>query len=446
MTSPSALRVAIIGMGGFAAAHHKALLKLEALGHARLVATCDPHPGNFAAECDHWHFSARGIRVFGDYRTLFRACDSELDYVVIPTPIPLHAEMHRAAVEHGIPVYLEKPPTLDPAELEAMITTDRSAAKTTLVGFNYIVEKPRLALKQRMLAGEFGRLTGVGLLAQWPRPASYFQRNDWAGCLLSANGQLILDSCFANAMSHYVHNVLHWAGTRAVLDWAAPLEVKAELYRGHEIEGTDTVFAEAATDTGACLRIAMTHACAGEHTQTETLMMENATIHYVVDSHYDVVWNNGHTEHLALPPFDSILENHLAYHAYLLSESHRPATRLSDCRPFVHFNALNYISSGEIVSFPDGDRERVTDARDPASVRIRVRGLPEAMTAFLDNGSWPGATRAWPRKSPAIAARPPMLDHLTATIHGMGRKQTAHARSPSIPAVELTNLPGTILL
>lgn len=427
MTSSSPLRVAIIGMGGFAAAHHKAFLQLETLGYARLVATCDPHPENFAAQCEHWNFTVRGIRVFNDYRAMFSACGSELDYVVIPTPIPLHAEMHCAAVEHGIPVYLEKPPTLDPAELEAMIATDRVATKTTLVGFNYIVEKTRLALKQRMLAGEFGRLTGVRLLAQWPRPSTYFQRNDWAGRLLSANGRLILDSCFANAMAHYVHNVLHWAGISAVLDWAAPLQVKAELYRGNDIEGTDTVFAEATTETGACLRIALTHACAGEHIQAETVVLENATIHYVVDSHYDILWNDGHTEHKVLTPFDSILENHLAYRAYLLGETPRPATRLVDCRPFVHFNALNYISSGEIISFPDGDRERVTDAQDPSAVRIRVRGLPEAMTAFLNDGSWPGATHDWTRTSAPPAVDPSMLDQLTATIQGICHQRATHA-------------------
>lgn len=82
--------------------------------------------------------------------------------------------MHAAATALGLPVYLEKPPTLDHTELEQMIVADARARKSSLVGFNFIIEKPRLALKQRLLAGEFGAVQGATLNALWPRPASYF--------------------------------------------------------------------------------------------------------------------------------------------------------------------------------------------------------------------------------------------------------------------------------
>src|SRR5690606_28291972 len=44
----SPIRVGIIGMGGYAARHHEALLQLENAGEARLVCTCDPAPSKFA--------------------------------------------------------------------------------------------------------------------------------------------------------------------------------------------------------------------------------------------------------------------------------------------------------------------------------------------------------------------------------------------------------------
>lgn len=415
----SPIRVAIIGMGGYAGAHHDVLLKLEELGQARLVATCDLRPEAFASQCERWRLASRGVRLFTDYRVLLDVCGSMLDLVVIPTPIPLHAEMHRAAVEHNIPVYLEKPPTLDPDELEAMITTDRSAPKAAAVGFNFIVEKPRLALKQRILDGEFGALREVSLLAQWPRTMGYFQRNNWAGRLISPDGRLLLDSCFANAMAHYAHNVLHWAGTETLFDWASLAEVKAELYRAHSIEGADTVFAQATTVCGVPIRVALTHACVGLHVQHEDIVLEKADIRYVVNSHYEITWRDGRSERENLPHFDALLENHLDYYLYLRGQTERPATRLEDSRPFVHFNGLNYIASGEITQFPAGSYCRHYEKNNPDNYYVEVNGLGEAMTNFVSNGCWPSETGAWCRGRPAVSVTSAEIEGLVDAVKGI---------------------------
>ena len=252
------------------------------------------------------------------------ACGHELDLLVVPTPISLHAEMHRAGVERGIAVYLEKPPTLDHRELERMIATDRAAKKTTLVGFNFIIERPRLALKQRILSGDFGALREVRLNAQWPRPTSYFARNNWAGRLLAPDGGVILDSCFGNAMAHFVHNLLFWAGTDSLMSWGQPETVRAELYRAHEIQGADTFFLESRTAVGAILRFALTHACDGGSTHAETVICEKASIHYTVGQSAEIRWNDGRVEPVALNPFNALHENHLDYYRYLRGESPPP--------------------------------------------------------------------------------------------------------------------------
>ncbi|MFI5357877.1 MAG: Gfo/Idh/MocA family protein [Opitutales bacterium] len=111
------IRSGIVGMGGFAGWHHNTVAKLEERGQARLICTCDPQAAAFAAQQETWKFAARGVRVFPDYRAMLAACHRELDLLVVPTPIQLHAEMHRAGTELGLPVYLEKPPTLDYLEL-----------------------------------------------------------------------------------------------------------------------------------------------------------------------------------------------------------------------------------------------------------------------------------------------------------------------------------------
>jgi predicted dehydrogenase len=227
---PPPIRIGIVGMGGFAGSHHEAIARLEDRGAARLICTCDPQPDIFVGEKLAWRFNARGVQVFSDYRSMLEACHRQLDMLVLPTPIQLHAEMHAAATSLGLPVYLEKPPTLDYAELESMIHADARARKSSLVGFNFIIEKMRLSLKERLLAGEFGAIRGATLSALWPRPASYFARNNWAG-RLQMDGKMVLDSCFGNAMAHFVHNLLFWTGRPELFSWAQIAAVRAELYR-----------------------------------------------------------------------------------------------------------------------------------------------------------------------------------------------------------------------
>ena len=111
MTQP--VRIGIVGMGGFAGSHHNTVARLEERGIVRLVCACDPRRAAFAAEQQAWRFGPRGVRVFDDYRAMLEACHGDLDYVVTPTPIQLHAEMHDAITSFGLPAYVEKPPTLD---------------------------------------------------------------------------------------------------------------------------------------------------------------------------------------------------------------------------------------------------------------------------------------------------------------------------------------------
>lgn len=392
-------RIGIIGMGGFAGWHHHTVAKLEERNLARLVCTCDPNPGAFVTEQQNWQLAKRGVSVFPDYRQMLAACHQDLDMLVVPTPINLHSEMHRAGVEAGVAVYLEKPPTLDYRELEEMIALDKTARKASLVAFNFIVEQPRLALKQRLLDGEFGTVTGASLMAHWPRPADYFYRAQWAGRLMMDN-RVVLDSCFGNANAHFVHNMLFWLGERELSSWAAIATVRAELYRAHAIEGADTFFVQATTAAGQTMRFAVTHACAGQTSHCETVNCEKADLKYIVGSHAEVRWHDGRVERIDIGHFDGLSENHMAYYRYLRGESERPATSLVDSRAFVILNDLAHVSSGRITPFPT---ERLTNVRDEKEQKdyINVAGMTGTIDRFLHQGEWPGA-HGWNRDPGAI--------------------------------------------
>lgn len=409
------IRIAIIGMGGFAGSHHEAVLRLEERARARLICTCDPQLGAFPTEREAWRLAERGVHLFTDYRSMLEASHANLDVVVVPTPIQLHAEMHDVATGYGLPVYLEKPPTLDYAELERMIAADTRARKASLVGFNFIIEKSRLSLKERLLAGEFGAIRGATLSALWPRPETYFARNDWAG-RLAIDRHLVLDSCFGNAMAHFVHNLLFWTGSAELFSWARIAAVRAELYRAHAIEGADTFFVETDTTDGVTIRFALSHACAGRSTQCEMVLCDHATLRYTVGHQVEVRWNDGRVERLPIDPFDPLLENHLDYVRYLQGETPRPATTLADSRPFVTLNDLAYVSSGTITPIPAAMVGRVRDDKDQKDY-LQVEGMLTAHENFLGRGVWPSST-GWGR-GPAEVVTPADLPRLPTIIGAM---------------------------
>jgi predicted dehydrogenase len=277
-----------------------------------------------------------------------------------------------------------------------MIAADLRARKSSHVGFNFIIEKLRLSLKERLLSGEFGAIRGATLSALWPRPASYFARNNWAGRLL-INDQIVLDSCFGNAMAHFVHNLLFWTGGPELFSWAQIAAVRAELYRAHAIEGADTFFVETDTTGGVTMRFALSHACAGASTHCEMVLCDKAVVRYSVGGNIEIRWNDGRVEKSPLEPFDPLQENHLDYFRYLRGERPRPATTLADSRPFVALNDLAYVSTGHIAPIPTAQVSGVRDEKEQKDY-LHVASMMTAHENFLVRGVWPSAS-GWGREA-----------------------------------------------
>lgn len=376
------LKVGVIGLGGFARTHHRAVKILEEQGVCRLVCGCDPFPESFAQQMEELEFDKRGVKVYDHYLKMLDGHASELDVATIPTPIPLHAEMHKACVERGIAVYLEKPPTVNYAELDEMIETDRRAKKATMVGFNFIVEKTRQDLKKRILSGEFGAVEGAQFCGKWPRNYDYYHRADWPARLMM-DGRLVLDSCMSNALAHYIHNTLFWLGKNELMSWEPIAETGAELYRAHDIEGFDTVFARARTESGEQVDIALSHALHGSHSHYEKVICQKATLTYVCGGNWTIDWNDGRRETGTAGGEDHCVENMRTYLRYVSGEISRPLTTLAESKPFVEFCDLVYIASGKITTVPEADKDRIDGGW------VAVHGLSEIMDRFMETGRYP---------------------------------------------------------
>jgi len=376
------VRVAIIGMGGFAGSHHNVVFELEKEGLCRLVAACDPALKSFEERQKTLNFTGRGVRCFEDYRDLIEACRGQLDVITIPTTIHLHAPMHRDAVRAGLAVYLEKPPTLDYQELQAMEAVDAAARFKTNVAFNFIVDPERQALKSRLLSGEFGRLLRVCYSGLSPRYTPYYVRAPWAG-RLKLKDAVVLDSPIGNAMAHYVHNVLYWAGLRDLQNLPELKSVSAECYRAHAIQGMDTVLIRAQTAAGVELRLAVSHAV-DTHQDREWFECEKARVVYGIDGSREIRWTDGRVETGGPHHLDLFHENFRAYFDYVQGRRAQPVTTLKDSEPFVLMNDLSYLSSGTIGTVPADQILRTPVAE--GGEKVAIAGLEKMADEFLRTG------------------------------------------------------------
>jgi predicted dehydrogenase len=140
-------------------------------------------------------------------------------------------------------------------EVEA--ATGRFAA----VGFQEVYSPHARSLKQRLLAGELGRVRSMRGRGLWPRSFDYYGRNNWAG-RLRVGDHWVLDSPLNNALSHYLHLLLFLAGS-TLAGTARPLSLQGELYRAQAIESFDTGGVRIDTDSGIPILFLGTHSSRG---------------------------------------------------------------------------------------------------------------------------------------------------------------------------------------
>jgi predicted dehydrogenase len=127
------------------------------------------------------------------------------------------------------------------------------------VGYQWSFSRAIQALKRDVMAGTLGKAKRLRTLAMFPRPVSYYRRNNWAGRITTEWGERVYDSPLNNATAHYLHNMFYVLGA-AREESAAPAWVEAELYRANDIENYDTAALRCQTECGAEILFYTTHA------------------------------------------------------------------------------------------------------------------------------------------------------------------------------------------
>ncbi len=163
MSSKETIGVAFLGLGRMGETH---LRNLAAISGVKVVVVADPAKEN----------AERGRRMCGAEAAVsdsFAAIEHPgVDAVIIVTPTDTHAALIEAAARAGKAVFSEKPIALDLAETQRVVNLVRERKVPVQLGFMRRYDPGYARAKQKIEAGELGKLETFRALSRDTYPPS----------------------------------------------------------------------------------------------------------------------------------------------------------------------------------------------------------------------------------------------------------------------------------
>ncbi len=210
------IRVGMIGCGMLGVVHAR---RLSGLPDVIVVAASDPDEAAMQRVVDALPETQKtGVLLRSDYRQML--AEANLDAVCISSPNRWHVEQILASLEHGLHVLCEKPLSMEPVEVQAVVDATAASGKTVAIAYQSRYRKSARVLRSALRSGRWGRLTSVQIFTSedWVTPNVGTWRHDPARC---PGGH------FADANGHQL-DMLFWATD------LRPLTVRAHT----ELRGT----------------------------------------------------------------------------------------------------------------------------------------------------------------------------------------------------------------
>ena len=146
------LKVGIIGTGWIAESH---IQSYKAQDDVEVVAAADLIPGK--AEKFMKRFGVEGVRFYPSHKELIDN-EPDLDGVSVCTYNTQHAAPTIYALEHGLPVLLEKPFSVTLEEAEAVCRAEKKSGKFVSVGFQPRFDANMQMIKKIVESGALGKI------------------------------------------------------------------------------------------------------------------------------------------------------------------------------------------------------------------------------------------------------------------------------------------------
>ncbi|MEJ2003170.1 MAG: Gfo/Idh/MocA family oxidoreductase [Maritimibacter sp.] len=207
------MKYAIVGTGSRHQLYRQALAETYRSGNP-LVGLCDNNDQRLALSAQAFDAGGNGIPTYdaSEFGQMLR--EQRPDTVIVTVPDDLHHEYIAAALRAGSNVMTEKPMTIDLARLKVILDAQAETGRHITVTFNYRYTPARTQLKDILMSGVVGKVTGVHF--RWcldrVHGADYFRR--WHRYKDRSGGLLV------HKATHHFDLVNWWLG-------ASPVSVSA---------------------------------------------------------------------------------------------------------------------------------------------------------------------------------------------------------------------------
>ena len=242
---------------------------------ATLAGVIDPTP----EKSGHYErIKSMNCPVYPDIEQFF-AAGHQADLTVISSPIHFHIPQAICALKNKSNVLIDKPLSGSTAEVKELIRMKNETGHHVEVGYQWSFSEAIGKLKLDLLSGYYGKPKRMKTICLWPRDYAYYQRNNWAGKIQSAEGIPILDSPANNACAHFLHNLFFlMIGDQGLGE--PSLEVSGELYRAYDIENYDTVAARCQLEDQTELYFYFSHTTESLRNPEFIIECERGMVHY----------------------------------------------------------------------------------------------------------------------------------------------------------------------
>lgn len=384
--------IALVSMGGYAYNYYGTrLLHPPPEQKIRLVGGVSRSPENVNEE-----YKQSGIPVYSSLDELYE--NTQVDLTISSGPIHMHAQVTCTALSNNSNVLCEKPLTATIQEAQKMAEEEKKSERFVAVGYQWSFSDPIQALKRDIIEGLFGDPISLKTLVLWPRPLSYYNRNDWAG-RKKVGQQWVLDSPVQNAAAHYLHNMFYILGDSREKS-AQPLEIEAELYRANNIENYDAAALRCVTEGDTEILFYSAHCVPENKGRILCYEFEKAVVEFndMGSNCFTVRFDNGHTKNYGNPEED--LDKKLWDSVRSVRTKEAVACGIQASIP--HTLCVNGAQeSVKIQTFPE---EMVKQSSNDDTVLVWVGGLSKALHDSYQRGILPSESdeHSWAHKGHKI--------------------------------------------
>ena len=229
-TSPTTVKIGIIGMGNMGSGHADTIVKGLVPG-LELAAVADRD----TSRLDRWE----GVEHFTDGSALIQS--GKVDAILIATPHYSHTTLGIEALEAGLHVLVEKPISVHKADCQRLIEAYKDPKQVFAAMFNQRTNPPHLKLREMIQNGELGAIQRVNwIVTDWYRTEHYYRTGDWRATWGGEGGGVLLNQCPHNL------DLLQW-----IFGMPAKVFANCQFGRFHDIEVEDAVTALLEWENGA---------------------------------------------------------------------------------------------------------------------------------------------------------------------------------------------------